>query len=235
MTTVADAGQEHLVRFQRVASDVREGVSRLGALSFTLDAQARVCLVGPAGSGKTLALDLISRLAPPPRGRIEIFGADVGRLNRGQRAGLRRRLGPVFQDLRLVDDLGALDNVALAARAAGRHREDYLSEAMELLDWVGLGKRRDQMAGALNSDGRWRLALARALVNGPDLIVIDEPGRDLPQDLRRALLKRIADAHQAGIALIIALDEAAAAFAGDGPIIRVARAPDRETAPSEPS
>lgn len=227
MTTVTDGEQDHVVRFQRVVSDRFDGPGGLAPLSFTLDAQARAWLIGPSGSGKSFALDLIARAAPPPRGRIELFGVRVETLAGRQRVGIKRRLGLVFQEPRLIDDLGALDNVALAARALGRSVDGYLPQAIELLKWVGLGKRLHQAAGSLNSEGRWRVALARALANGPEFLLLDEPGHDLTQDLRRAFLKRVEDVHAAGMAMIMALDERdAGALAQDGPAIRLTRPPD---------
>jgi cell division transport system ATP-binding protein len=230
MTTVTDGGQDHVVRFQRVASDRQDAPGSLAPLSFTLDAQARAWLIGPSGCGKSFALDLIARAASPPRGRIELFGVGVETLARRQRAGIRRRLGVVFQDPRLIDDLGVLDNVALAARALGRSTDAYLPQAVELLKWMGLGKRLHLTAGTLNAEGRWRLALARALANGPDLLVLDEPGKDLTEDVRRALFTRVDDVHAAGMGVLMALDEGdAGAFARGGPAIRLTRPADAIT------
>jgi cell division transport system ATP-binding protein len=227
MTTVTDGAEDHVVRFQRVASAERDGPGALAPLSFTLDAQARAWLIGPSGSGKSFALEMIARAAAPPRGRIGLFGVATETLTRAQRAGLKRRLGVVFQDPCLIDDLSALDNVALAARAVGRSPDRYLPQAIELLKWMGLGKRLHQTAGALTAEGRWRLALARALANGPELLLLDEPGQDLTPESRRALFKRVDDVHAAGMALLMALDEAdAGAVALEGPAIRLTRPAD---------
>ena len=220
MTTAQDVAQEHLLRFQRVASEARGADAALSASSFTLGTGSRASLVGPPGAG-SLALDLIAAVAPPPHGRIVLFGADAGDIPRSGRCAFRRRLGLMLQALCLVDELSVFDNLALAAQAIGRSREDYGPKAVELLTWVGLGRRMSQDAGSLDLEGLRRVSLARALMNGPDLLLIDDPVKALPPPATRAVLKLIDEAHGAGIAVLMTVDGDGAAGA-DGSIIRLA-------------
>jgi ABC-type ATPase involved in cell division len=194
----------------------------LAPLSFLLGAGARAALVGPPGSGKSLALRLIAVAAPPPAGRLELFGADVGAVRRSRRALVRRRLGLMLPDFPLVDALSVMDNIALAARAVGRDEGEFFPRGLELLNWVGLGSHAGEAAGRLNLEGRWRLSLARALTNSPELLLADEPGAGLADGPREAFFKLIDQVHGAGIGVIMAMtDEAEAARLG--PTIRLSR------------
>jgi ABC-type ATPase involved in cell division len=194
----------------------------LAPLSFLLGPGARAALVGPPGSGKSLALRLIAVGAPPPGGRLELFGTDVRAIRRSRRALVRRRLGLMLADFPLIDAWSVIDNITLAARAVGRREAEFFPRALELLSWVGLSARAGEAAGRLNLEARWRLSLARALMNGPELLLADEPGAGLAEAPREALFKLIDQVHGAGIAVIMALtDEGQAARLG--PTIRLAQ------------
>jgi cell division transport system ATP-binding protein len=221
-TTSMEGGQGHLVRFQRVASGARGAMAGLAPLSFLLGRGARAAFVGPPGSGKSLALRLIAMAAPPPAGRLELFGTDVSAIRSSRRALVRRRLGLMLPDFPLLDALSVIDNIALAAQAVGRDEAEFFPRGLELLNWVGLSSRAGEAAGRLGLEGRWRLSLARALTNSPELLLADEPGAGLADGPREALLKLIDQVHGAGIAVIMAMtDEAKAARLG--PTVRLSR------------
>lgn len=174
------------------------------ALSFEIERGGSHFLVGEPGAGKSAMLELIAMARPPARGGLELFGRDLARVRPGERYRLRRRIGMMFQDLRLIDEASAWDNVALAARAAERPRDDYGPQIDELLAWVGLAGRASAPAGELDTEGRRRLALARAVINQPDLVVADEPdgGAGL------AILKLLSGLNLAGVAMLIATRDA---------------------------
>jgi len=217
-----EGGQSHLVRFHRVASPARGLRAGLAPLSFILGPGARAALVGPPGSGKSLALRLIALAAPPPAGSLELFGTNVSAIRRSRRALVRRRLGLMLADFPLVDALSVIDNIALATGAVGRDEAEFFPRALEMLSWVGLSARAGEAAGGLNLEGRWRLFLARALTNSPELLLADEPGAGLEAGPREAFFKLIDQAHGAGIAVIMAMaDEAQAGRLG--PTIRLSR------------
>jgi len=217
-----EGGQGHLVRFHRVSSAARGRMAGLAPLSFILGPGARAALVGPPGSGKSLALRLIAVAAPPPAGSLELFGTPVSEIHRSRRALVRRRLGLMLADFPLVDALSVIDNIALAARAVGRDEAEFFPRALEMLNWVGLSARADEAAGGLNLEARWRLWLARALTNNPELLLADEPGAGLEEGPRAAFFKLIDQVHGAGIAVIMAMaDEAQAGRLG--PTVRLSR------------
>ena len=165
-------------------------------------------LHGPSGCGKSVAIDLLSFEGRPARGVVEVFGVDGGRVHPDERAPYRRRIGVVFQDRRLLADLSAFDNVALAAVAAERVADDYLPKVGELLTWVGLAGRAGEEPTHLSESERRRLCLARALINSPDLLLADEPTEGLSDKSAERLLRLLGDANRAGATVVIATRDA---------------------------
>ncbi|MEO8812998.1 MAG: ATP-binding cassette domain-containing protein [Caulobacteraceae bacterium] len=173
-------------------------------LSFAVAAGSVHMIAGPPGAGKTAIVELILGALRPARGRIELFARDAAHLRRRDWPLVRRRIGTIFQDLRLLDRLSAFDNVAMIPRIAGRRPGDYRDEVLEVLAWVGLGRSPAAPAGALNLRDRRRLALARAVIGRPDLVIADEPTGGLDQPASLSLLRRLADLNRAGTTLIVA-------------------------------
>lgn len=193
----SDTGESVVVR---LGGAFIGGSRRVGAedgLSFILGAGEAHVITGPAGCGKTALLDRIALARPPDYGVISLFGGDAAGIPPAGRAAVRRRIGVVFQHLRLIDTLSARDNVALAARAAGRAPGAYDSALDEVLAWVGLARRADEACGALDAEGRGRLAMARAVINRPDLLIVDEPTGE-------AVLKLLSELNRAGTTMLIA-------------------------------
>ena len=155
-----------------------------------------------------MAIDLLSFEGRPARGVVEVFGVDGGRVHPDERAPFRRRIGVVFQDRRLLPDLSAFDNVALAAVAADRVAADYAPKVNELLTWVGLAGRAGEEPVHLSEGERRRVCLARALINGPELLLADEPTEGLADKSAERLLRLLADAHRAGTTVVIASRDA---------------------------
>ncbi len=178
-----------------------EGLAGYGGpgqtIAFAIPAGGAHVIAGGPGSGKTSLLELIAAARPPPQGRIELFGKNLESIGPRERPRLRRRIGMIFHDLRLVEDMSAHDNIALAALAADRAPQNYEAEVAELLAWVGLTRKADVAAGSLNGEGRRRLAVARALINRPELVVADEPFGD-------STFKLLSDLNSGGIAILIA-------------------------------
>lgn len=132
-------------------------------------------IVGPAGAGKTSLLRLLRLAHPPSSGRLRLFGQDTARLDRDGRARLRQRVGTVFQDLRLIDYLSVYDNVALRLRLAGVRPEAVPALVAPLLSWLGLGEVLERRPPELPPPQRQLVALARAAVGEPALVLADEP------------------------------------------------------------
>src|SRR5215210_2219401 len=132
-------------------------------------------LRGPSGAGKTTLLRLILLAVRPTRGLISLFGQDVAGITSAPLTQLRRRMGVVFQDFRLLDHLTTYENVALPMRVQGKDEAGYRSEVVELLRWVGLGERMYALPPVLSGGEKQRAAIARALIMRPELLLADEP------------------------------------------------------------
>ena len=128
-----------MVRFENVGLRYDMGDEILKDLSFSIEPQSFQFLTGPSGAGKTTLLRLILLALKPTRGLITLFGQDSATLDKDAVTGLRRRIGVVFQDFRLLDHLTTYENVALPLRVQGRDESGYRAEVVELLRWVGLG------------------------------------------------------------------------------------------------
>jgi cell division transport system ATP-binding protein len=195
-----------------------------GRVAFSVSAGGAVVVLGPPGAGKSALVDLVTRAEPAREGEIALFGQDLRQARARDRAALRRRLGVIFQDLRLAPELSVAETLALAARAVGRTPLEYAGPAAELLAWVGLAAHARKVVGELDEDRCRRLALARALINAPRLLVADEPAGDLTGVARRRLLGLIGEVQRSGVAVVLAsTDETLAARSGAG-VVRLARA-----------
>ena len=142
-------------------------------ISFELPRGSFHFLTGPSGSGKSTLLKLIYLAERASRGRIALFGQDLALLKRKDRPLMRRRIGVVFQEFRLLDHLSAFDNAALGPRIAGKKPAGYRADIADLLAWVGLGDRMHAMPPALSGGEKQRLAIARAVINRPDILLAD--------------------------------------------------------------
>ncbi len=164
---------------QTVLSGVR---LELMPRSFTL-------LTGPSGAGKTTLLKLAYLALRPTSGRMSMFGVNTGKLNRSELAKLRRRIGVVFQEFRLLDHLTAYENAALPLRVVGDSERRYRDDVVELLKWVGLGDRLDALPETLSGGEKQRVAIARAIVSKPDLLIADEPTGNVDPEMGGRLLR----------------------------------------------
>jgi cell division transport system ATP-binding protein len=171
----AQTAEIALVTLEHIAKRYDTGGQALSDVSLRLEPGAFHFLTGASGSGKTTLLKIIALAERPSRGRLTLFGADSAALDRNAQAALRRRIGIVFQDVWLIDELSARDNVALPLRIAGTVERQIRDNVAELLAWVGLAKRADSPAGALSGGERQLVAIARAIIAGPELLIADEP------------------------------------------------------------
>ena len=204
-----------VVRFDAVSLRRGDGSIILRNVSFALAPGSFHVLTGAAGCGKTTVLGLICLAEPQSSGRIQLFGRDISVLRRKDRPALRRRIGVVFQENRLIDHLSVFDNAALVPRIVGRKPEEYRADVTEVLAWVGLGKRLEAMPSALSPGERRRLAVGRALVNRPDILIADEPTGGVEAAAGDRILRLLAELHQAGTTVLMATrDEALAASSG---------------------
>ena len=161
-------------------------------------------LTGPSGAGKSSLLKLIYLAHRPSRGLISLFGQDVALMGRRELPALRQRIGVVFQEFRLLDHLSAFDNVALPLRIAGRKPETYRADVAELLAWVGLGKRLNAMPATLSGGEKQRLAIARAVVVKPDILLADEPTGNVDHEMGLRILRLLVELNRLGTTVMVA-------------------------------
>ena len=160
-------------------------------------------LVGPSGAGKTSLLRLLSLSHPPSPGTLVLFGRDVSKLDRAGAGGLRRRIGVVFQDFRLLDHLTAFDNVALPLRLGGAGDEQISTHVSELLGWLGLGEVLERKPPELSMGQRQLVAVARAVIGRPSLLLADEPTSSV-DPARSRLMHLFLSLHRLGTAVVLA-------------------------------
>jgi len=193
-----------LLRFENVGLRYDMGPEVVSDLNFAVAPQSFQFLTGPSGAGKTTVLRLMLLSLRPTRGAVQIFGQDAAALSKDEVTALRRRIGIVFQDFRLLDHLTTYENVALPLRAMGRAEGDYRPEVIELLKWVGLGDRMNASPRVLSGGEKQRAAIARALIVRPELLLADEPTGNVDPGLARRLLWLFVELHRLGTAVVIA-------------------------------
>jgi cell division transport system ATP-binding protein len=200
-----------MVRFSQVGlrypDPTRGGVGEretLRDLSFTLPQGSFTWLTGPSGAGKTSLLRLMMLALRPTRGEVEVLGVPLSTARRADLPKLRRRIGAVFQEFRLLPYLTAFDNVALPLRLAGRAEASLRPDVAEILRWVGLEGREDALPQQLSGGEQQRVAIARAVVTRPALLVADEPTGNLDPVQARRLLVLLAEMNRLGATVVIA-------------------------------
>ena len=150
-----------------------------------------LAILGPSGSGKSTMLNLIGALDKPTEGKLLIEGVDISTLNDNQLAGLRRRVGFVFQFFNLIPRLTARDNVELSMSIAGMSREERRKHAEELLETVGLKDRMNHKPAELSGGEQQRVAIARALANSPRFLLMDEPTGNIDSKTASEMMRLI--------------------------------------------
>jgi cell division transport system ATP-binding protein len=193
-----------LVRFENVGLRYGLGPEVLRDLSFHIEPNSFQFLTGPSGAGKTSLLRLLFLSLRPTRGLITLFGNDVVTLSKDELSVLRRRIGIVFQDFRLLDHMTTYENVALPFRVMGRDESTYRSEVVELLHWVGLGERIEALPPVLSGGEKQRAAIARAVIGRPQLLLADEPTGNVDPNLAQRLLRLFIELNKSGTTVLIA-------------------------------
>ncbi len=180
------------------------GSDVLSELNFSLAQGSFHFVTGPSGAGKSSLLKLIYLAAKPSKGLVHLFGQDTSQAPANARPSLRRRIGVVFQDLVLLEHLSAFDNTALPLRIAGRKPNDYRTDVAELLTWVGLGSRMHDMPATLSGGERQRLAIARAVVNRPEILLADEPTGNVDHEMAVRIFRLFVELNRLGTTVLIA-------------------------------
>src|SRR6266446_1492815 len=201
--------EDPVVRFENVGLRYSLGPEVLRDVSFQLAPRSFQFLTGPSGAGKSSLLRMLFLALKPTRGLINLFGHDVATLSQDALATLRRRIGVVFQDFRLLDHLTTYENVALPLRVIGREEESYYDEVAELLGWVGLGERIWALPPVLSGGEKQRAAIARAVIARPQLLLADEPTGNVDPQLAQRLLRLFIELNKSGTSVVIATHDIA--------------------------
>ncbi len=194
----------NIVQFENVGLRYGTGGETLSDISFTLTSGSFYFLTGPSGAGKTSLLKLLYLAQRPSRGVVRLFGEDAGALPRARLPGFRRRIGVVFQDFRLVPHLSAYDNIALPLRVAGMPESDIEAPVREMLAWVGLTDRGKALPTTLSGGEQQRIAIARAVIARPEVLVADEPTGNVDPDMAERLLHLFDSLNRLGTTVVVA-------------------------------
>src|SRR6202051_622148 len=203
------AAEDGVIRFENVGLRYGRGPEVLRALTFRIAPKSFQFLTGPSGAGKTSLLRMMFLLLKPTRGLITMFDRDTSTLTKDSRATLRRRVGIVFQDFRLLDHMTTYENVALPLRVLGKDEASYRHEVVELLRWVGLGERMLALPPVLSGGEKQRAAIARAVIARPELLLADEPTGNVDPNLGQRLLRLFIELNKSGTSVIIATHDIA--------------------------
>jgi cell division transport system ATP-binding protein len=198
-----------VIRFENVGLRYGVGPEVLRDLSFEVAPKSFQFLTGPSGAGKTSLIRLFFLAQKPTRGLISVFGREVSSVSKAELPALRRRIGVVFQDFRLLDHLTTFENVALPFRVQGREEKSYHADVVELLRWVGLGDRMHAFPPVLSGGEKQRAAIARALITRPEILLADEPTGNVDPPLAARLMRLFVELNRLGTSVVIATHDIA--------------------------
>ncbi|MFN8700702.1 MAG: cell division ATP-binding protein FtsE [Rhodospirillales bacterium] len=193
-----------MIVFQQVGLRYGLGPEVLRDVTFALQPGSFHFLTGASGAGKSSLLSLLYLARLPSRGTMHMFGRDVARMARRDLPGLRRRIGTVFQDFRLLDHLSVIDNVALPLRVQGADEGQLREHAAELLVWVGLGDHLDALPPTLSGGQKQRVAIARAVIGRPKLLIADEPTGNVDDRIALRLMRLFEELNRLGTTIVVA-------------------------------
>ena len=197
-----------MIEFADVGLRYGNGPEILRDLTFSIEPGSFHFLTGPSGAGKTSLLRLLLLSLKPSRGKVTMFGEDVSNLSQDRLLQMRRHIGIVFQEFRLLDHLTTFENVALPLRVLGQPESEYRPNVTELLEWVGLGERMDALPSLLSGGEKQRAAIARAVIARPKVLLADEPTGNVDPDLSSRLVHLFAELNRTlGTTIILATHE----------------------------
>ena len=197
-----------MIEFADVGLRYGNGPEILRDLNFSVEPGSFHFLTGPSGSGKTSLLRLLLLALKPTRGKVTMLNEDVGKLDRDSLLQMRRHIGIVFQEFRLLDHLTTFENVALPLRVLGQPDSEYRPNVTELLEWVGLGERMHALPTVLSGGEKQRAAIARAVIARPKILLADEPTGNVDPELSSRLVHLFAELNRTlGMTIILATHE----------------------------
>ncbi len=197
-----------MIRFENVNKTYKADAVALSDMTVEIDKGEFVFIVGPSGSGKTTFIRLLLREEAPDSGHIWVAGRDIGALNHWKIPYLRRNIGCVFQDFRLLPNKTVFENVAFALEVIGRSKHQIASQVPQVLDLVGLSKKRENLPGELSGGEQQRVAVARAFVNRPLILLADEPTGNLDPKTSQGIMTLLERINRTGTTVLVATHDA---------------------------
>jgi len=198
-----DASGSSMIVFEDVEKIYEPGVTALNGVSFVIEKGEFVFVVGASGSGKSTVVRLMLKEIEPTEGRILLGGRDLGRLKRSKVPLLRRNLGCVFQDFKLLPNRTAAENIAYALRVQGESGAQIRKKVPEVLSLVGLGHKMNSRPEELSGGEQQRVSIARAFVNHPALLVCDEPTGNLDPDTSVGIMQLLYRINRTGTTILM--------------------------------
>ncbi|MGB7206554.1 MAG: cell division ATP-binding protein FtsE [Anderseniella sp.] len=210
-----------MVRFENVGLRYGSGQEVLKDLNLTLETGSFSFLTGASGAGKTSLMRMLFLALKPTRGMVSLFGENTAALDRSRVPDMRRRIGVVFQEFRLLDHLTTFENVALPLHIRGGKLNAYRDNVMELLDWVGLENHANAYPPVLSGGEKQRAAIARAVISSPELLLADEPTGNVDPALALRLMKLFQQLNQFGTTVLIATHDTHILETIDAPVLQL--------------
>ena len=192
-----------MIVFDGVAKIYEPDVAALNGVSFVIDKGEFVFIVGASGSGKSTLIKLLLKEIEPTSGRIFVGGRDLTRLKHGKVPLLRRNVGCVFQDFKLLPSRTAAENVAYALKVQGEGRSSIRRKVPEVMTMVGLGNKMNSFPDELSGGEQQRVSIARAVVNHPPLLICDEPTGNLDPDTSVGIMQLLYRINRAGTTILM--------------------------------
>ena len=194
-----------MVEFSQVQFTYPKALSpTLQGLTLHLQPGSFHFICGPSGVGKTTLFKMLYMDLLPSKGTLRLFGHDVATLSRDQVAQIRRRMGIVFQDFRLLPELSVWENVCLPLALQGAVTAAQEKSVREILDWVGLSHRLEAVPEQLSGGEKQRVAIARAVVNRPKLLIADEPTGNVDDGMGKRIMHLLTELHKHGTTVVVA-------------------------------
>ena len=196
-----------MIRLKNVSKKYENGTQALEDVSFSMEDGEFAFLVGHSGSGKSTIIKLITGEIASTEGEIVVNGYDLNKISARKLPAMRRTLGVIFQDFRLIDNKSAYDNVALAMHVCGASVREIRQRVPAVLEMVGLGNRMGKMPNELSGGEQQRVAIARALANKPRTIIADEPTGNIDPELSEDLMRLLERISEEGTTMLVVTHE----------------------------
>lgn len=203
-TSEFTTGCDNVIEMNKVVKTYSDGTQALSGVSVTINRNDFVYLVGPSGAGKSTFMKLIYREEVPTEGDIFVNGFNIGKLKQRKIPFIRRNIGVVFQDFRLLPQLTAYENIAFAMEAIEAPRKLIKKRTMEVLDLVGLKHKHKSFPSQLSGGEQQRISIARAIVNNPAVIVADEPTGNLDPETSLDIMRLLEEINVRGTTIVMA-------------------------------